>query len=72
MNSKALKSVMVLYGDTTATLADYLRISDQSLRNKMREDKGSGFKQGEIAMIVSRYNLTPDQTVAIFFSEAVS
>lgn len=71
MNSRELKSVMVLNGDNVVSLANFLGISEQSLRNKMREN-GTSFKQGEIAMIVSRYSLTPDRTMAIFFTEEVS
>lgn len=53
MNTKALKSVMVLHGDNIVSLANYLGISEQSFRNKMREN-GTSFKQGEIAMIVDQ------------------
>ena len=71
MNTKALKSVMVLHGDNIVSLANYLGISEQSFRNKMREN-GTSFKQGEIAMIVARYKLTPDETMTIFFADMVS
>lgn len=71
MNTKALKSVMVLNGDNIVSLANYLGISEQSFRNKMREN-GTSFKQVEIAMIVARYKLTPDETMTIFFADAVS
>ena len=56
---------MVLNGDNIVSLANYLGISEQSFRNKMREN-GTSFKQGEIAMIVARYKLTPDETMTIF------
>ena len=71
MNTKELKSVMVRNGDNVVSLANYLGISEQSFRNKMREN-GTSFKQGEIAMIVARYNLTPDETMTIFFADIVS
>lgn len=71
MNAKALKSVMVLNGDNVVSLANYLGISEQSFRNKMREN-GTSFKQGEIAMIVAKYNLSPEDTMAIFFTTMVS
>ena len=71
MNYKALKSVMVLNGDNVVALANYLGISEQSFRNKMREN-GTSFKQGEIAMIVSKYHLSPEKTMAIFFTNSVS
>lgn len=71
MNANELKSCMVLHGDNMAILADYLGITDQSLRNKMRPD-GTEFKQTEIARIAARYSLTPDQTMRIFFAQDAS
>lgn len=71
MDSNRLKSVMALHGDTNATLARYLGITDQSLRKKMAED-GTEFKQGEIAGIKERYNLTAEEVDLIFFNVQVS
>lgn len=71
MNSNRLKSVMALHGDTNATLAKFLGITDQSLRKKMAED-GTEFKQGEIARIKDRYNLTGEDIDLIFFNGSVS
>jgi hypothetical protein len=43
-----------------------LGISEQSVSCKINEN-GTEFKQGEIAKIAEKYNLTPDDVVAIFF-----
>lgn len=67
MNSKLLRSVMVLNNDTNKTLADFLGISEASVSNKINET-GTEFRQGEIAMIKSRYNLSPEQIEEIFFN----
>lgn len=67
MNSKLLRSVMVLNGDTNATLADYLGITEQSVSNKINEN-GTEFKQGEIAKIKARYNLESEMVDRIFFA----
>ena len=68
MNAKLLRSVMILHGDTNATLADYLGITEQSVSNKINEN-GTEFKQGEIAKIKARYNLDSDMVDRIFFAE---
>ncbi len=72
MNSRLLKSYMALNGDTIRDLADFLGISPQSVSYKINEkvinkDKIE-FKQGEIAAIKERYNLSADQVEAIFFN----
>lgn len=67
MNGSLLKSIMVLSGDTIRTLAEHLDISPQSVSDKINE-RGTEFKQGEIAMIKERYNLSADQVEAIFFA----
>lgn len=71
MNGKMLRSIMILHGDTNASLAEYLKISEQSVSNKINEN-GTEFKQGEICMIKARYNLTSDQIDQIFFDLKVS
>lgn len=68
MKKELLRSIMVLHGDTNKDLADYLGISEQSVSNKINEN-GTEFKQGEIARIKSRYNLTSEQVDRIFFAE---
>lgn len=71
MNKNLLRSVMALYGDTNATLGEYLGISEQSVSNKINEN-GTEFKQGEIAKIIFRYNLDSDMVDRIFFADLVS
>lgn len=66
MNKKLLRSVMVLHGDKNKDLAEYLGISEQSVSAKINENN-TEFKQGEIAKIRDRYNLTAEQVEAIFF-----
>ena len=67
MNGALLKSIMVLNGDTVRKLAEHLEISPQSVSDKINE-RGTEFKQGEIAMIKERYNLSAEQVEKIFFS----
>lgn len=67
MNGALLKSIMVLNGDTIRDLADYLRKTPQSISDKINE-RGTEFKQGEIAAIKERYNLSAEQVEAIFFA----
>lgn len=59
---------MVLNGDTNASLADYLGITEQSVSNKINEN-GTEFKQGEIAKIKARYNLESAMVDKIFFAD---
>lgn len=67
MNSKLLRSIMVLNGDTNAMLAKYLGITEQSVSNKINEN-GTEFKQGEISKIKARYSLESDMVDRIFFA----
>ena len=71
MDKALLRSVMVLHGDTNKTLADYLNISERSISDKINEN-GTEFKQGEIAAIIKRYDLSEEQVSRIFFSQKVS
>jgi DNA-binding XRE family transcriptional regulator len=67
MNSKLLRSIMVMHGDTNKTLAEFLDVSEQSVSNKINEN-GTEFKQGEIKMIAEKYSLSPEQIQDIFFN----
>lgn len=67
MNKEKLRSIMVLHGDTNKDLAELLDITEQSVSAKINEN-GTEFKQGEIAKIMGRYNLSPDQVQSIFFA----
>lgn len=71
MDSKLLRSIMVMHGDTNATLAKFLGISEQSVCNKINEN-GTEFKRGEIIKIKVRYDLDADMIDRIFFKEMVS
>lgn len=62
-----LKSKMVLFGDSIEALADCLGITRQTLRFKLQGT--SEFTRDEIAKIVSRYQLTPEETFEIFSFE---
>lgn len=67
MNSKLLRSLMVLHGDTNASLAAYLGITENSVSNKINE-RGTEFKQREISKIMRRYDLSAEQVREIFFA----
>ena len=67
MNSKMLRSIMILHGDTNKDLAKLIGKTEQSVSNKMNEN-GTEFTQGEIAKIKAKYNLTAEEVEAIFFS----
>ena len=68
MNSTLFRSIMVLNNDTNKSLAEFLGISEQTVCNKINEN-GTEFKQGEMKMIIKRYNLTPEQIRDIFFND---
>ena len=67
VNKTKLKSVMILHGDTNKDIANLLGISEQSVSYKINE-KDTEFKQGEIKLIATRYNLSPEDITDIFFS----
>lgn len=71
MNGLKLRSIMVMHGDTNKDLAELLGISEQSVSNKINE-RGTEFRQGEIAKIKEKYNLTAEQVEDIFFDSKVS
>ncbi len=68
MNTRLLKSKMVLFGDTGSELADALGISRQQLSAKMNETNGAEFTQGEIKIIKTRYDLSCTDVDEIFFA----
>lgn len=67
MNKNLFRSIMVLNNDTNKSLADWLGISEKSVSDKINE-RGTEFKQSEIAMIKKRYSLSDEQTSDIFFN----
>lgn len=68
MNGKLLRSIMVLHGDTNASLAEFLGITEQSVSNKINEN-GTEFRQREITKIKARYGLDSDMVDRIFFAD---
>ena len=71
MNSVLLKSYIVKNEDTQTKLAKALGISTSNLNEKIN-GKTASFRQNEIAAIKERYNLTPEEIDAIFFSTPLS
>lgn len=71
MDTKRLKAVMTLHGETAGDLAGFLGITRGTLSLKMNE-KGAEFTQGEIAKIKAHYGLTAADLENIFFNEIVS
>lgn len=71
MDKNLLRSIMVRNGDTNASLAAYLGITEQSVSNKINEN-GTEFKQGEIAKIKEKYSLDSGMIDRIFFGALVS
>lgn len=72
MNKLKLESVMRLHGDTGTSLAKFLNIARTTFSAKINETNGAEFTQSEISMIRKKYNLCPDDVIAIFFNENVS
>ena len=68
MNDAMLRAKMVLHGDSSADLAEYLGISRQTISAKINETNGAEFTQQEIRKIINRYGLTESETCEIFFA----
>jgi plasmid maintenance system antidote protein VapI len=70
MNKTAMKITMTKHHDTQEMLAEALdmQISGLNARINGKID----FRAGEIIKIVKRYNLSPEETTAIFFEEEAS
>lgn len=64
MNMKLLKAKMVLHGDTTTELAEYLGQSRQNVHNKINELYS--FSLQDVSAIGKRYNLTNAEVYEIF------
>ena len=70
-SERLLRSKMALYGDNLQTLASALGIG--SYRTLSRKIKGNAeFKQREMSIIKSRYNLTGDEFAQIFTKEVLT
>lgn len=71
MNSQKLKSLIVLYDKKQENLAKALGISLSRLNAKINEVNAE-FNQREIMLIKTRYKLSDNDVVDIFFNNAVS
>ena len=70
MNQKLLRCKMLLAGDSQGDLAKYLGLSENSMSHKMNGKVQ--FKAEEIAKIVWKYDLTPQETHDMFFGSGVT
>lgn len=71
MNTRKLKSKMVLYGDSQSDLAKALGISLSRLNAKINGNNAD-FRQNEILFICERYDLSSEEVNEIFFESKVS
>lgn len=67
MDKNRLRSVMVLFGDTSETLANHLGISQSAFSKKINEKSAAGFTQPEIMRIKEKYSLSGEDIDHIFF-----
>lgn len=72
MNKPLLTSFMAKFGDTQETLAKALGLSLSRLNAKINERDGASFNQNEMSVIISRYSLTQNDAMSIFFADKVS
>ena len=70
MNQKLLRIKMLNGNDNQSQLAEYLGLSPVTMSQKMTGK--TQFKAEEIAKIVWKYNLTPQETYEIFFGNGVN
>ena len=70
MNQKLLRIKMLAGNDNQTQLAEYLGLSKTAMSQKMNSKVQ--FKAEEIAKIVWKYNLTPQETYEIFFGNGVN
>lgn len=68
MNKNRLEAVMKLHGDTGTSLAVYLGMARSTFSAKINETNGAEFTQNEISNIKEKYDLQPEEIVAIFFA----
>ena len=69
MNIQMYKSKMALFGDTNASIAEYLGITPQTNSAKVNGTNGAEYSQGEISALKSRWKLTPTEIDKIFFAK---
>jgi len=69
LDTRRIKSLMVLNGDTLATLSEVVGCTKETLSKKINEWEGSEFTQSEIKAVKDYYNLTPQEVDSIFFAK---
>lgn len=67
IETKILKSEMILHEDTNKSLAEYLGISESRCSSKINGWNGAAFTDEEKKMIKERYQLTNEKFMQIFF-----
>ncbi len=72
MDKTLLSSVMVKNHDTQRKLAEAMGLSLSRFNAKINEREGAEFTQTEMTFIISRYHLSNDEAMKIFFAEKVS
>ena len=66
MNTNELKAVMKLNDDTQAELAKALGLQVSNINERINGK--IEFRRSEINTIRERYNLSPEETIGIFFA----
>lgn len=70
MNSSEMKAAMKRNDDTQEMLAEALNLQTSGLNARI--NGRIEFRASEISQIIRRYNLSPEDTNTIFFSEEAS
>jgi len=70
VNKPLMKSILARNNDTQNSLAELLGLPQSAVSNRMNGKVD--FKLSEITRIRNRYKLTAEETVDVFFTEAVS
>lgn len=70
MNTAGIKSVIAKHGETQGDLAEAIGLTPSAL--SLRVNGKVRFSLNEVNRIRKRYKLSPEETVDIFFDEAVS
>ena len=70
MNSSSMKAAMAKNHDTQEKLAEFLGLQTSGVNARIHGRVE--FRRSEIEAIRKRYNLSPEETVDIFFNDAAS
>lgn len=70
MKTNELKAIMIRHNDTQEKLAKYLGLPVSGMNARINGKVE--FRRSEINLIRARYELTPSETMNIFFDEVVS